>query len=151
MSRLSPPVKISLIYATFGILWIFLSDRLLDWLISDINLLSQIQTFKGWIYVFITTLLLYLLVNSDYKRTLSREKEKRELFVATIEAVQHILNNFLNNMLFFRMTAEESKDFDKETLELYDKVIYEAEAQIKILGSTEELTKKHIHHLIYPK
>lgn len=151
MPRLSPPVKISLIYAIFGILWIFLSDRLLDWLISDINLLSQIQTFKGWIYVSITTLLLYLLVNCDYKRSLAREKEKRELFEATIEAVQHILNNFLNNMLFFKMTAEDSKDFDKETLELYDKVIYEAEAQIKVLGSTEELTKTHIRHLIYPK
>jgi len=151
MRRLSFPLKISLLYATFGILWIFLSDRLLEWLIADITLLSRIQTMKGWIYVFITTLLLYILVSMDYRKLLAREKEKREIFDATMAAVQHILNNFLNKMLLFKMAAEDSKDFDKETLDLYDDVIHEAEMQIKILSSTQELTAKQIHQSIYPK
>lgn len=151
MRRLSFPVKISLIYATFGILWIFLSDRLLEWLITDVALLSQIQTMKGWIYVVATTFLLYILMLCDYKALLAREREKREIFNATMAAVQHILNNFLNNMLLFKMAAEDSKDFDKETLDLYDDVIHEAETQIKILGSTQELTAQQIHQSIYPK
>lgn len=148
--RLSSPVKISSIYALFGVLWIFLSDSLLAWLISDIHLLSQIQTMKGWIYVSITTALLYYLVRCDHQKQLAQEREKREVFEATMAAVQHILNNFLNNMLLFKMAAEESKDFDQDTLKLYDEVIQEAENQIKILSSTQELTKKQIQQSIYP-
>jgi hypothetical protein len=151
MRYLSFPVKVSLIYAIFGILWIFLSDRLLEWLISDVAMLSLIQTMKGWIFVFATTLLLYFLVSTDYKKLLAREREKREIFDATMAAVQHILNNFLNNMLLFKMAAEDSNDFDKETLDLYDDVIHEAETQIKVLSSTQELTAKQIHQSIYPK
>lgn len=149
--RLSSPVKIALIYAIFGVLWIFLSDRLLVWLISDIHLLSQIQTMKGWIYVSITTALLYFLVYCDEQKRLAQEREKREIFEATMAAVQHILNNFLNNMLLFKMAAEDSKDFDQDTLKLYDEVIQEAENQIKVLSSTQELTSKHIHQSIYPR
>jgi len=106
---------------------------------------------KGWIFVFATTLLLYFLVSTDYKKLLAREREKREIFDATMAAVQHILNNFLNNMLLFKMAAEDSNDFDKETLDLYDDVIHEAETQIKVLSSTQELTAKQIHQSIYPK
>ncbi len=149
--RLSSPVKIALIYAIFGVLWIFLSDRLLVWLISDIHLLSQVQTMKGWIYVSITTALLYFLVYCDEQKRLAQEREKREIFEATMAAVQHILNNFLNNMLLFKMAAEDSKDFDQDTLKLYDEVIQEAENQIKILSSTQELTSKQIHQSIYPR
>lgn len=149
--RLSSPVKIALIYAIFGVLWIFLSDSLLVWLISDIHLLSQIQTMKGWIYVSITTTLLYFLVYCDEQKRLAQEREKREIFEATMAAVQHILNNFLNNMLLFKMAAEDSKDFDQDTLKLYDEVIQEAENQIKILSSTQELTSKQIHQSIYPR
>lgn len=148
--RLSSPVKISSIYALFGVLWIFLSDRLLEWLIADINLLSHIQTMKGWIYVAITTALLYYLVHCDNEKRMAQEREKREVFEATMAAVQHILNNFLNNMLLFKMAAEDSKDFDQDTLNLYDDVIKEAENQIKILSSTQELTKKQIQQSIYP-
>lgn len=148
--RLSSPVKISLIYAIFGVLWIFLSDSLLAWLISDINLLTQIQMMKGWIYVSITTILLYSLVYCDDQKRLAQEREKREIFNATMAAVQHILNNFLNNMLLFKMAAEDSKDFDQDTLKLYDEVIQEAENQIKILSSTQELSAKQIHQSIYP-
>ncbi|MEN9849046.1 MAG: hypothetical protein RL368_1786, partial [Pseudomonadota bacterium] len=62
MKALSPPLKIALIYCFFGVLWIFFSDRLLGLLISDHQTLNVLQTFKGWIYVAITTLLLYLLI-----------------------------------------------------------------------------------------
>jgi hypothetical protein len=54
-------------------------------------------------------------------------------------------------MLLFKIAAEDSQDFDKETLDLYDDVIHEAETQITVLSSTQELTAKQIHQSIYPK
>jgi PAS domain S-box-containing protein len=56
------------IYAFFGVLWILLSDRLLFALITDPITLTNIQTAKGWFYVLLTALLLYLLVGGMYSR-----------------------------------------------------------------------------------
>ncbi|SCY52400.1 sensor domain-containing protein [Alkaliphilus peptidifermentans] len=55
---------IAIIYSFFGLVWILLSDTLLNFLIKDPVLYRQIQTYKGWMYVIITTLLIYWLVRS---------------------------------------------------------------------------------------
>ncbi len=55
-------VSISVIYAIFGILWILSSDLLLENIIPDIEQYKHFQTYKGWFYIFITTLMVYLLV-----------------------------------------------------------------------------------------
>lgn len=57
-------VKISSIYSVFGILWILLSDTLLEHIIPDIELYKHLQTYKGWFYILITTLMVYLLIRS---------------------------------------------------------------------------------------
>ncbi len=63
-------LAIVLIYAVFAGLWILLSDRLLDWLVSDPVLLSLISTLKGWLFVAVTSLILYALM----RRLLSFER-----------------------------------------------------------------------------
>ena len=59
--------KISLIYALFGALWILLSDSLLMNLHSDMKRYKYFQIYKGWFYIFITTLIVYKLINSRMK------------------------------------------------------------------------------------
>ena len=51
-------------YGLFGVLWIWLSDKILSFLISDIKIYSQVQTLKGWFYVLITSFLIYFLVKT---------------------------------------------------------------------------------------
>lgn len=49
-------------YALFGVLWIIASDRLLLALVrGDLEQFSRVQTFKGLIFVILTTLLIFLL------------------------------------------------------------------------------------------
>ena len=55
-------LRISIIYGITGALWILLSDRLLGVIITDINVYMKVATYKGWMYVFITMILIYLLV-----------------------------------------------------------------------------------------
>jgi PAS domain S-box/diguanylate cyclase (GGDEF) domain len=55
-------LRISLIYGVIGALWILLSDKLLAVVITDMDTYIKIATYKGWAYVFITTLLIFLLV-----------------------------------------------------------------------------------------
>jgi diguanylate cyclase (GGDEF)-like protein/PAS domain S-box-containing protein len=57
-------VSISTIYAIFGILWILLSDRLLDYILRDMEEYKNFQTYKGWFYILITTLMVYLLIRN---------------------------------------------------------------------------------------
>ncbi len=52
-------------------MWILLSDRILRLFIDDLNLYSNIQTYKGWFYVFATAILIYVLI---YKRALIIKK-----------------------------------------------------------------------------
>jgi hypothetical protein len=151
MFKLFPPLKIALTYAFFGIVWILFSDNILHFLVTDRETLSLIQTFKGSLYVLITTLLLYFLINHDYQKLLIKEQEKIDIFQATMRAVHHILNNFLNNMILFRFEAENSDDFDKKVLDVYDEVITSAQAQIQNLSSVQELTEEKIKDSVLPK
>lgn len=64
-SILSPDkvaLKISAIYMIVGITWILLSDKIMGLLVSNKEALTTISMVKGWIYVFITGILVYALV-----------------------------------------------------------------------------------------
>lgn len=75
-------IRIPLIYAIFGLLWILLTDRLLVLLKLDFDTTAVLQTYKGWIYVSLSSLIIYGLVarsaqqNQAAQAALS-ESEKR--------------------------------------------------------------------------
>jgi diguanylate cyclase (GGDEF)-like protein/PAS domain S-box-containing protein len=54
--------KIVLIYAVFAGLWVLISDEVMTWLPSDNEAPMAMQTLKGWLFVGITSTLLYLLL-----------------------------------------------------------------------------------------
>lgn len=54
--------KIAAIYLLIGFLWIYLTDSLLEALVSDAELLTFFQSIKGSIYVGVTGLLLFVLI-----------------------------------------------------------------------------------------
>ena len=56
------PFRIAALYALIGVLWILFSDRLLFALFTDPDILTSLQTVKGWFYVLLTAVLLYLLI-----------------------------------------------------------------------------------------
>ena len=52
-------LHVVLIYAAFASLWILFSDMAVGWLFSNPALLVLASTLKGWVFVAVTTLLLY--------------------------------------------------------------------------------------------
>lgn len=65
-SKTIPPAwRISLLYAIFAALWIWLSDSVLQWLLPDPALAARLQSVKGSFFVLVTSLLLYLLIRHD--------------------------------------------------------------------------------------
>lgn len=70
-------IKIPLIYFAMGFLWIYFSDRIADSLITDKNMLLLASTYKGWLYVIVTSGVLYILLNRFRKRVSLAEDELR--------------------------------------------------------------------------
>lgn len=60
--------RITLSYLLFGLMWILFSDKLLDLLISDIDLLTEFQTYKGAFFVVVTAAFLYLFAQNAYAK-----------------------------------------------------------------------------------
>jgi PAS domain S-box-containing protein len=55
-------LRVALVYAAFAGLWILLSDRAMGLLWHDPEALVRASMLKGWLFVAVTTLLLYVLV-----------------------------------------------------------------------------------------
>ncbi len=49
-------------YAALSALWVLASDRAVEWLLADTAQMGVAHTLKGWVFVAITSLLLYLLL-----------------------------------------------------------------------------------------
>ena len=64
-------LRIAFIYAVFACLWITLSDNLVGWLFSDPAVITRIGTLKGWLFVAVTSALLYGLIRRLLKQTLA--------------------------------------------------------------------------------
>ncbi|MEO6118509.1 MAG: EAL domain-containing protein [Methylotenera sp.] len=64
-------LRIVCIYIFFGLIWIFFSDFILLSLVSNYEQFTRYGTYKGWAYIFITSIFLYLLV----KKTLKQQTE----------------------------------------------------------------------------
>jgi PAS domain S-box-containing protein len=61
-------LKVTLIYCLISGLWILSSDRLLRLFVTDPELLTSISIVKGWLFVIVTTALLYWLIDRDVRQ-----------------------------------------------------------------------------------
>lgn len=78
LSAIRVDLRVALLYAIFGGLWILLSDRLLAGLIPDIATLSAVQTYKGWAFVLASALLIFFLLRRDLILRQAAESNLRE-------------------------------------------------------------------------
>lgn len=148
--HLKPHTKVALAYLGFGLLWIFLSDRLLLLMVNDREKLSELQTYKGWAFVVLSSLLVYTISRLAHHQEVKREKEKTDLFRYTVRAAQHIVLNFLNQIQLLKITAESSSDFDQETLDVCEQVTRESKDKLMVLGRIEQISKDEIDRIVYP-
>jgi PAS domain S-box-containing protein len=83
--RMVAEFKIPVIFFIFGVLWIIFSDKALSLLITDSRQILQIQTYKGWFYVTISSIFIYylihkhILIESINAKMLEEDEEKFRL------------------------------------------------------------------------
>ena len=82
----------------------------------------------------------------DYhtSKLIRKERDKYQVYESMLNASHHIINNFLNQMMLFRLEAEEHENFDKDILQIYDKIIDKATKQLKALENLPDLSQSSI-------
>lgn len=85
----SQALRISAIYLLVGVVWILLSDKVIEWFIPDPHDLILASLFKGWFYVLSSAWLIYLLVHAATRQTahsnLQLSKANQQLAESTEE------------------------------------------------------------------
>lgn len=87
---------IALIYAVLGALWITWSDAAVELFARDSANLTRLQTWKGWLYVAVTALLIYLLV----RRALRSEQRLSQSLRQTEERLRLVLDTIPSRVLW---------------------------------------------------
>ncbi|HBW36206.1 bifunctional diguanylate cyclase/phosphodiesterase [Desulfosporosinus sp. BICA1-9] len=130
------PLRITMLYALTGGLWILFSDHLLGLIVSDHSVLLYLSTVKGWLYVTVTSVLLYALIQWGFTSLQKNEKvlkKDRE----HLERYQLLAEHVLDLILFIRPDGQ---------------IIDANEAAVQRYGYTrEELTNMPVHQLRLPE
>jgi PAS domain S-box-containing protein len=90
-------LRVTVLYAVFGSLWILLSDRIVAAIITDPKVLTTVQTFKGWLFVLLSSLLIYwhlrhaLTLNQNSEKALKVSKENYRSLAETSDSAIAVL------------------------------------------------------------
>lgn len=117
-------IKICLIYLAIGFMWIYFSDRIVNTLVMNKDLILILNTYKGWFYVIVTSIILYLLISNLLKKVYFAEKKLTDSY-DELAAANEELQAYLE-----QLTSSE-----EELRNQYDQTI---ENQIKLSKSEEK-------------
>ncbi|WP_428609561.1 PAS domain S-box protein [Sedimenticola sp.] len=80
-------LRIVLIYAGMAMLWILFSDALVSRVLSTSEAINVASTIKGWLFVVITSLLLYILVNRLVNQLSSAARREQAIHVEQLRTL----------------------------------------------------------------
>jgi len=116
--------RIVLLYILIGCLWILFSDKAILLFVDNIQLLTKLQTYKGWFYVIATGALLFVLIKNHISKlkkaenNLIQSKEKAEEFselkTAFISNISHEIRTPMNSIIgFSELLNKDGVDHEK--------------------------------------
>ena len=76
LASITSTIRIVLLYALFGVLWIAVSDRVIELLVVDPHQLTAIQTYKGLSFVLASAVVIYF---AAQRELLARERAEEAL------------------------------------------------------------------------
>lgn len=76
-------------------------------------------------------------IRREREHTIELQDQRLKVLRATVRTVQDIVNNFLNNLLLFRLEAEENHALSNSSLQLMDSLIAETGAKLNALADLD--------------
>ncbi len=89
-------LKICITYVIFGTLWILLSDKLLLFLSTSQEQFFKISVYKGWLYIAVTSSLLFVLIYKRMKEDSELTKELDKQFKTLQETEGKLQQNIVD-------------------------------------------------------
>jgi signal transduction histidine kinase len=144
-------LKITLIYFFIGFLWILFSDQFILSIAGTDNSITVLQTYKGWFFVSITAILLFLLIRkeiikkNEVEESLIKAKLKAEesdlLKSAFLSNMSHEIRTPLNGILgFCELITDDS--FSSEEKQLFTKnLIKNGNDLLKLINDIMDISK----------
>ncbi len=81
------PLGLSLLYALAGGLWILFSDQIARSLISDPDMLTLVQTYKGWAFVLGSAAVLFFALRKEIKSRAAAEEKYKDTIENAVDGV----------------------------------------------------------------
>ncbi|MDH5446256.1 MAG: hypothetical protein OEY52_11925 [Gammaproteobacteria bacterium] len=132
--------------------WIL--DSGIHWLIysEELNFFPT-EANELWMRSLIITLLCSLGFYADYKtkQLLQKEQEKTQVFKATVQSTQHILNNLLNQVLCIQVQLEEKDLLDKDIEQQIKNILHTGTEQVHALSEVKNVSEQSIKQSIAPE
>ncbi len=138
MKRYPEIFKIVIIYAVFGSIWIYFSDTFMGWFVKDPEIITKIAIFKGILFIFSTSVLLYFLIfrlNKKIRQSTEAMLNTESHLMTLIQTIPDLIwlkdkdGVFLScNLIFEHFYGAEQKDItgktdydfvDKETADFF--------------------------------
>jgi len=91
-------VRIALAYLFVSGMWILLSDQLLATLVADSKTLTLLQTYKGWLFVVVSSVLLYGIVQRYVVFQSRHEERMRKMVLGVAEVGEAFFANLVTQL-----------------------------------------------------
>lgn len=111
MRGISFEYKITAIYILLGGLWIMFSDELVAQITMDPQKITALQTFKGWFYVALTSVLFFIILRKHLTRIRLAERKAKEsdtLKTAFLRNISHEIRTPMNSIIGFSTLLNEN-------------------------------------------
>ncbi len=116
------PLKISLIYLLAGSAWILFSDLLASTLFKDLSFLTRIEIVKGWFFIVVTAVILFIVILRDINAVRASEEALRgseERFRQLVEGItdyEIFMLDPAGQITSWNIGAEKSKGYRREEI-----------------------------------
>jgi signal transduction histidine kinase len=136
-------LRITAGYILIGGLWILFSDELLNFFIEDPHLVARLQTYKGWFYVVITSLLFYSLLKKhlvELRIAEQKAKESDKLKTAFLQNISHEIRNPMNGIIGFTELLKDNDISDSQKDQYLDIIGKSSDQLLKIVNEVLDIS-----------
>lgn len=123
---------------------LFYAEKSFELLPSDENEL--------WMRLLVVVLIIGfgMFADNRAKKIKQTEREKHEVYVATVRSTQHILNNLMNQMQLAFLDLDKEHCLESDTRELLERSIRESKQQVERLSSVSDISSESIEESVKP-
>jgi signal transduction histidine kinase/ActR/RegA family two-component response regulator len=130
-------------YIIVGGIWIIFSYKVLNYFIRDPDLLTRIQTFKGWFYVLITAILFYSLLKSHLVKIRNAEQkaiDSDRLKTAFLQNISHEIRTPMNSIIGFSQLLRDKGATETEKEDYLEMIAKSSDQLLNIVNEVLDIS-----------